>query len=103
MFRWIFAGSIGLILALGLSSCVYFLMLWGGISNTAAIAVIEIAVVLCAFLGSVKDTKVAGGGKNATGPWIWVPAAVLAAGLLFTVLWVSKSVDAIPNGNWDAW
>src|SRR4051812_12764848 len=103
MFRWIFAVSIGLILALGLSSCVYFLMLWGGIANTPAIIVLEIVTVICAFLGAIKDVKPPESNAKATMPWNWVPPLVLAAALVFSALWASKYLDALPNGNWDAW
>ena len=103
MFRWIFAGSIGLILALGLSSCVYFLMLWGGIATTLAVALLEIVVVACAFLGAIKDVKVTESPKGPTVPYDWVLAVVLIAALAFSGLWASKYLDATPNGNWDAW
>lgn len=100
----IFTAAIGLLLALGISSISYFLLLWLGIASTPAVWVIQIAVVAGSFAAAFRFLRIAPPSAYPQQvPIDWMFPLVAVAALAFSALWVSKQMETHPHGNWDAW
>jgi hypothetical protein len=99
-FAWSLEISLGTGIGLGLTSCLYFLLVWMGLNGRAAELGIE--VVALGWLVSRNRPEKLPAASKPRFSWIWLLRAAALASLLFFAFDLSESAAANPYGQWDA-
>lgn len=95
--------SLGTGVGIGIVSIVYFALLWTGATGRAVVLSAEAFMAAGGVWFAVRRPAV----KSEPGPaaqssWIWLLRAAALLALLFFALDAAKSIEANPNGGWDA-
>jgi|SRR5579871_1737099 len=102
--RWVMEISLGTGIGLGLTSCLYFTLLWAGVLSRTLVMASE-AVLLLAAVALLLVRR--GRTKTEVPPapgfsWNWVLRLAAVLALLLVALDFGQSTGSNPNGEWDA-
>jgi hypothetical protein len=95
--------ALGTGVGVGIVSLVYFALLWAGLTGRIAVLSVETVMAACGVWlklrrPAVKSEPV----PAAQSPWIWLLRVAAILALLFFAFDTAKSIDANPDGGWDA-
>jgi dolichyl-phosphate-mannose-protein mannosyltransferase len=102
-FDWIFEISLGTGIGLGLTSCLYFVLVWMGLSGRVAELGIElVAVGAMGWLVTRNRPEKIPGAPGPRFSWIWILRVAAMVSLVLFALDLSESAATNPYGQWDA-
>src|SRR5215469_9689215 len=102
-FDWLLEISLGTGIGLGLTSCLYFVLVWMGLSGRAAELGIEaVAVAGLGWLVSRNRLQRVPAAPGHGFSWIWLLRAAAILSLVLFALDLTESAAANPYGQWDA-
>jgi hypothetical protein len=95
--------SLGAGLGIGIVSMLFFALLWAGVTGRAVVLSIQAVLIAGGIWLMVRRPAVKSepdpGGKSS---WIWLLRAAAVLVFLFFALDAAKSLEATPDGGWDA-
>jgi hypothetical protein len=107
--RWVWMGALleialGTGVGIGIVSIVFFALLWAGVTGRAVLLSAEAAMAACGVWLAIRRRPASKSEPvpAAQSPWIWLLRAAAVLVLLFFALDAAKSLQADPNGGWDA-
>jgi hypothetical protein len=99
----LFEISLGTGLGIGIVSIVFFALLWAGLTGRAVLLSVEAVMIAGGVWLVVRRPPVKSEPEPAVkSSWIWLLRAAAALVLLFFALDAAKSIEAAPDGGWDA-
>ncbi len=100
---WILQISLGAGLGAGITSSIYFLLVWAGIASRSTVLSSEAMMLLAAGIMLFRKTPVLKDPAKFVNPsWIWVIRGAAILGMCIFALDVSEGVTANPGGGYDA-
>ncbi len=101
--RWAMEISLGAGLGAGLTSCVYFLLVWAKAASRASeLGVEAVALALAAWLLVRRKQAEANAAPPLRFSWNWALRLAAVLGLLLFLMDFSQAIGASPDGEWDA-
>ena len=95
--------ALGAGLGIGMVSMVFFALLWAGVTGRAVLLSIEAVMIAGgSWLLVRRLTPKSVPEPAAKSSWIWLLRAAAVSVLLFFALDAAKSIEATPDGGWDA-
>jgi hypothetical protein len=95
--------ALGAGLGIGLVSMVFFALLWAGVTGRAVVLTIEAVMIAGGIWLMLRRPEVKWKPEPAAkSPWIWLLRAAAILVVLFFALDAARSIEATPDGGWDA-
>ncbi len=103
--RWLTEVSLGAGLGTGLTSCVYFLLVWARVASRASELGLEAVALACAAWLLVRkraDRETAASAPTPRFSWNWALRLAVVLALVLFLMDFGQAIGASPDGEWDA-